>query len=121
MKKAISELKAEIQIFTANGREIGKRIRQSSGLDRFQLWNEKRWLGKDARIRLLAYACLRGRPYACVERKVRQGNEPSATAIHNIIVVLDDIQKDEWTRERVKAWLEEKLISTIQETTEVAA
>jgi hypothetical protein len=122
MKEAILKLKNEIKQCTIAGRAIGEKIRQSKGLDRYQLWNAKRSVGDGARYVLLAYACLRERPYLTVERKVRQGNEPSATSIHNALLeALGDTQKAEWTRERVKAWLEWKPVSTTQETIEVAA
>jgi len=107
MKEAILKLKQEIKKCAAEGSRIGAKIRQSKGLDRYQLWNAKRSLGDGTRCILLAYACLQGRSYLTVEKKVRSGNEPSATHIHNALLeTIEDAQKPEWTREYIKAWLD---------------
>jgi len=123
MKEAILKLKNEVKRFTAEGRALGGKIRQSKGLDRYHLWNEKRSLGVDARCTLLAYACLRGRLYTQIEAKNHEGNEPSATYVHDILSqVLDDTRKAEWTPERVRAWLKREMPPAVQETaSEVAA
>lgn len=109
MKEAISKLKNSVKQLAAGGSAIAAQIREAHGLDRYHLWNEKRYHGDSTRNALLAYACLRGRPYETIERKVREGNFPSATAIRShLLEALDEAQKAEWTPERVKGWLEGK-------------
>lgn len=122
MKEAILKLKQEIKKCASEGSRIGAKIRQSKGLDRYQLWNAKRSLGDGTRCVLLAYACLQGRPYLTVEKKVRLGNEPSATYIHNALLeTLEDIHKPEWARERIKAWLDAKPVLDAKEIQEGVA
>jgi hypothetical protein len=109
MKEAISKLKDTVKQLAAGGSAIAAQIREAKGLDRYHLWNEKRYHGDSTRNALLAYACLRGRAYETVERKVREGNFPSATAVRShLLDALDDAQKVEWTPERVRDWLEGK-------------
>ena len=116
MREAILRLKQEIKKCAAEGSRIGAKIRQSKGLDRYQLWNAKRSLGDGTRCILLAYACLQGRPYLTVEKKVRSGNEPSATYIHSALLeTVGDAKKLEWTREYIKAWLDAKPVLDVEE------
>lgn len=62
-------LKAKIKGLEAEGRRIRKKIERSEGTERDRLWRLKRELGYVTRCHLLAYALLRGKPYAAVERK----------------------------------------------------
>lgn len=124
MKEAISKLKDTVKQLAAGGSAIAAQIRAAKGIDRWHLWNEKRYHGDSTRHALLAYACLRGRPYLSVEQKVRKDNFPSATGIRNhLLEALSEAQKAEWTPERVKAWLEGKAppVATEASPTEVAA
>lgn len=108
MNQAILTIKDTIKQHVAESLEICKQIRASKGLERYQLWNQKRAHGDGTRYWLLAYGCLRGRPYASIEAKCGEGNTPSASAILNrILSVLpqEGPEKAEWTKERVKAWL----------------
>ncbi len=116
MKEAISKLKQSVKQLAAGGSAIAAQIREAKGLDRYHLWNEKRYHGDSTRHALLAYACLRGRAYEAVERKVREGNFPSATAIRShLLEALGEAQKAEWTPERVKGWLEGKAPPAVTE------
>ncbi len=124
MKEAISKLKLSVKQLAAGGSAIAAQIREAKGIDRWHLWNEKRYHGESTRHALLAYACLRGRLYETVERKVREGNFPSATAIRShLLEALSEAQKAEWTPERVKGWLEGKAppVPVEAASTEVAA
>lgn len=64
------ELKAELCQRQAHAREIGKRIRATSGEERMKLWEEKRDYGRTTRAFLLLYAFMRGRPRAACEPKI---------------------------------------------------
>lgn len=108
MKKIIESIKGHIKSNDEASREIRKQIHAAEGMDRYRLWNDKRWQGCENRLWLLAYACLRGRSYVQIEQKVADGNEPSASGIFDIIqssFVQDCPEKAEWTKDRVKAWL----------------
>jgi len=68
MKKSeLSVLRFRIAALAEQGRAIGRQIREASGRARYDLWNDKRSLGDDARALLLAYAFLRDVPYRVVE------------------------------------------------------
>ena len=108
MKQAISTIRDTIKSQTVKSAECRKRIQESSGMDRYWNWVEKRGIGDDTRYLYLALAILRGRSYGSIEPKCREGNEPSASRLHGVIVGAlpqDCPEKAEWTKERVKAWL----------------
>ena len=62
MKAKIQQLKNDIVEFAAQGRACRAEIRTTRGLDRYYAWVGKRSVGHSARLALLAYAYLRGRP-----------------------------------------------------------
>lgn len=66
-------------------RAIHRRIRDARGLERHELWLEKRRYGVETRHLLLAYARLRGMPYANVER--HSTHPPSASAIADLVML----------------------------------
>jgi hypothetical protein len=68
-KSKFPELKAELRQREAESREIRKLIHGSSGMDRWQHWDDKRSYGRDTRCLLLCYAMLRGIPHHVVEPK----------------------------------------------------
>lgn len=68
MKKSeLVWLRAEIAKYAADGTAIRGKINEARDRARYDLWNEKRVVGLEARRRLLAYAFLRGVPYRVVE------------------------------------------------------
>src|SRR4051812_20771206 len=68
-KSRYPELKQEIRDREKDSREIRKRIRASSGMDRWQAWQDKRGEGNTTRCLLLIYAMLRRVPRVVVEGK----------------------------------------------------
>jgi len=68
-KSRYPELKQEIRDREKASREIRKRIRAASGMDRWEAWQDKRGEGKTTRCLLLIYAMLRGVPRHVGEAK----------------------------------------------------
>jgi len=107
------EIKAEVKVRQAESQAIRKQINEAHGLDRWCLWQEKRRYGTDTRYLLLAYAFLRGMPYAACEPKnrerlvnsdpVRHGSMPSAYLLHK---TASQWTKTEVTEAQLKAWLQ---------------
>jgi hypothetical protein len=87
MKTAILKLKKFVCTCAIAGAVAAKKISETSGMERWGHWVDKRDAGWPTRHALLAYAFARGVPYAALEAKVREGNSPS---VH-----------------RVEAWLQE--------------
>ena len=107
-KKAIAGVKNKIKANVADSRHIREQIRAAKGIDRHNLWNDKRSVGAHTRDWLLAYGCLHGRLYASIEAKCAEGNEPWASDVLCCIQAFLDQEGPEaesWTKERVKAWL----------------
>lgn len=63
----LHSLKTEIQQLETQSRACRARINASTGRARSDAWDDKRRIGNATRNRLLAYAFLRGRPYAQME------------------------------------------------------
>ena len=101
MRNKYPEIQKELRERQAESRAIRQKINESSGQDRYNLWDEKRSYGSTTRALLLAYACLRGVPYRAVERK----SDP-----HTMWWVPGAIQKmaekhgHELTKEQIQAW-----------------
>jgi hypothetical protein len=87
MKTAILQLKKFVCTCAIAGAVAAKRVSETSGMERWGHWADKRDAGWPTRHALLAYAFARSVPYASLEAKNRDGNAPSA--------------------ERVEAWLKE--------------
>jgi hypothetical protein len=60
-------LKNRIKDLAQQGRALRARIQTTKGPERHALWNEKRAIGRKARVSLLAYGFLRGVPYRAIE------------------------------------------------------
>jgi len=68
MKKSqLVGLRARIAELAAQGRAIRAQIQKAFARARYDLWNDKRSIGNEARWMLLAYAFLRDIPYRVVE------------------------------------------------------
>jgi hypothetical protein len=66
----------------------------------------KQVLGVNIRHHLLAYGFMRGVPYAVLEPKCREGNEPLPKSILTVVLAhLSPYQHSAWTEERVCKWL----------------
>jgi hypothetical protein len=85
----------------AESRRLGQAIHRVTGLERHALRLEKRSYGIGTRSILLAYAMLRGKPYASVERTCVRTPSPSAIAD----VVRQHAACEDATEE-VKRWLQ---------------
>ncbi len=66
-KKELLTLKAKIKGLASEGRRTRKFIHRSKGIKRFDFWNIKRTIGKEARYHLIAYGLLRGLLYDSIE------------------------------------------------------
>lgn len=78
MKEAIVSLKKSIKQSLALAADCNRRIRESSGMDRWWVRAEKSARGCDARLLLLAYAAARGVPYRALERKCTEDGDARA-------------------------------------------
>ena len=85
-KSKYPEIQAELRQREAESRAIRKQIHESSGLDRWNFWNDKRELGSNTRYVLLAYAFLRGMPYAVCEIKCEYANRPAPHSLQNFLL-----------------------------------
>lgn len=101
-KSKFPELKREICEREAASREIRKKIRATSGLDRYEAWMEKRSEGSTTRCLLLLYAMLRGMP-----RNVSEAKHSPADHwwIHNGMSHMAAQRKLELTKEAIELWL----------------
>jgi hypothetical protein len=61
------DLKNRIKILAEQGRTLQGKIQATAGPERHSLWNEKRAIGRKARVSLLAYGFLRGMAYRRIE------------------------------------------------------
>ncbi len=71
-KSSLTKLQSEIKSLAADGRALNPRIQGASGRERASLRREKAEVGDRARHLLLAYAFLRGVPYAALEGTCRR-------------------------------------------------
>ena len=108
VKAALGFMKEHVKRLAEDSRGVREQIHASRGINRWHLWNKKRGIGESARDCLLAYGCLRGRPYATIERKCAMGNEPEPSSvlayIHSFLG-REGPEAESWTKDRVKAWL----------------
>ena len=100
MSRKYETLQRIIKERQAASRRLGEAIHRVSGLERHALRLEKRSYGAQTRSILLAYAMLRGKTYASVERSCVRAASPSAIAdvVRQHAVIEDAI-------EEVKRWL----------------
>jgi len=101
-KSKFPQIKAELRNRQAESGEIRKRIRAAHGVERYNLWNEKRCYGMATRDIILAYHFLRGRPYLSAERKCQDTNHPSVYSIQEQAQRFAPDRKI--TVEEIKAW-----------------
>jgi hypothetical protein len=124
------DLKAKIKDQAALGRTLRSRIQGSAGPDRHALWNEKRAVGAEARVLLLAYGFLRGVPYAHIERHCRPDGRPRVAALLAAWAAQLGVQavwkkpasaapdvETLWSEARVSAWLEATPAAASEEAT----
>lgn len=81
MKTAILQLKKFVCACAIAGSVAAKRVSETSGMERWGHWAEKRNVGWSTRHALLAYAFARGVPYSALEARVREDNGPSVERI----------------------------------------
>jgi hypothetical protein len=104
------EIRAELRQREASSREMRQCINDSSGLERWQAWQDKRTFGADTRALLLTYAILRGMPYRVVEPRIAndvQGIEPTHNFWHGIgfqIKTNSERFGHPLTEEQIMAW-----------------
>lgn len=84
-KSKFPEIKAELKQREAESRAIRKQIHESSGMERWGFWADKRRYGSDTRDLLLGYAFLRGVPYRVCEAKTLPNSGPYATCIQRCL------------------------------------
>lgn len=104
-KNKYPEIQNELRERQAASQAIRQKIHQSSGRERYDLWDEKRSYGSVTRALLLAYALLRGVPYRVVEPKsdphemwwVPGAIEREASRFEHVL-----------TKEQIGAWLKAK-------------
>ena len=95
------EIKAELRQREQESRAIRKQIHESSGLERWNFWQDKRRYGADTRDLLLTYAFLRGRPYRTVEAKTVPNSGPYAGSIQRCL----QARGHEVVKEAIEQWL----------------
>jgi len=111
-KNKYPEIQNELRERQAASQAIRQKIHQSSGRDRYDLWDEKRSYGSVTRALLLAYALLRGVPYRVVEPK----SDP-----HTMWWVPGAIEREAarfehvLTKEQIKAWLAASVVKATSE------
>lgn len=103
-REFVKKTKVELKEAQALSQKIRKeKIHPHTGMNRWQGWQEKRALGYNTRILLLAYAFIRGRKYAQVEA-------PNSTDIPlgKVVILLASTfgEKKEFFLLEVKAWME---------------
>lgn len=83
MKTAILQLKKFVCTCAIAGAVAAKKVSETSGMERWGHWVDKRDAGWPTRHALLAYAFARNVPYAMLEPKNREGNGPSAARVES--------------------------------------
>lgn len=86
MKTAVLQLKKFVCACAIAGAVAAKRVSETSGMERWGHWVDKRDAGWPTRHALLAYAFARNLPYAALEAKNRDGNGPSASRVEAWLV-----------------------------------
>ncbi len=124
MKNIIQKLRFQVKESAAQGADLQRQIsvlraQPDTGSERHQLWIRKKAVGAESRRLLLAYALLRGRPYAQLEPKCHE--KASAWWIEQVIhgafttktegadgkvIKTVDPRAAEWTEKRIQAWLD---------------
>jgi len=95
------QIKEELKSRQAESQGIRKRIHAASGMDRWELWQEKRRWGSETRDLLLAYAFLRRMPYRVCEPKTLPNSGPYARDIQLCLAA----RGHEVTEDATEQWL----------------
>lgn len=101
------QIKEELKSRQAESQDIRKHIHTSSGKDRWNLWQKKRFWGQDTRVLLLAYAFLRGVPYRVCEPKIRLNSGPYICSVHSCL----EARGHSVTEEAIKTWGSARLLN----------
>jgi hypothetical protein len=101
-KTKYPEIRAELRTREQESRAIRKQIHESSGLERWGFWRDKRSYGCETRDLLLGYAFLRGRPYRTVEAKTLPNSGPYPTRIQRCLQARGHVVDVE----AIEQWLE---------------
>lgn len=107
-QEALAKIRAERPRVSGKA-DLKEYRRPETGLERYDLWNEKRAAGDEARYLMLAYGAIRGRAYKKIEPKCGDGNAPSASRIWDRLA--DFIDPKLWTtitESAIEAWLSGK-------------
>lgn len=78
MKEAIASLKNSIKQHVVLAADFNRRIRESSGMDRWRARVEKSIHGRYTRHLLLAYAMVRGIPYRALEQTCKEDEDENS-------------------------------------------
>ncbi len=108
MKKSeLVSLRQDIAKRVDESRETRKRINASSGMAKWTLWNEKRAIGAETRVLLLAYSFMRGVPYRVVEptAKTPEGRTPEGWLKSLAVDIVQETRLLPVDVEAVKTWL----------------
>jgi hypothetical protein len=98
------EIQAELKQREQESHAIRTQIHESSGMERWGFWQDKRQYGGDTRDLLLAYAFLRGKPYRICEPKTLPNSGPYARRIQRCL----QARGHEVAEDTIVAWLEAK-------------
>lgn len=102
MKTELLVLKSKLCGLEFTSHKFRKRIAKCSGDRRWKLRFRKMCLGVHTREHLIAYGLLRGVPYARIEGKCGNQNEPSVKAVHAIVQAHAPWnEKGKWTEAHV--------------------
>ena len=74
-KEKVLKLKNRCKRLAADGVACRNKINESTGIDRYRAWEEKREIGVVARIHYIAYGLIRGRDYSTIEQKTYDGDD----------------------------------------------
>lgn len=116
MNEAIHSLRTKIKGNESEARECRKKIHQLRGMERWQAWQDKRKLGAQTRVYLLALTYLRGRAYRSAEPRTR--NLPSLYALAR---ELHQATAREFPREVLEAWVKADAASCVEPMQAVSA
>jgi hypothetical protein len=104
-------LKSIVVAKANEGRRIRvEKIRTTSGPERSQAWYEKRSVGQDARVALLAYAFVRGRSYRLCEAKANEDGIDHhvrwlAARVARVLVTAGAREEEKGATEELVLWL----------------
>jgi hypothetical protein len=113
-KKQVAKLKAKCKELAAAGVDCRKKINETAGKERYDAWDEKRKVGRTARIHYIAYGLLRGRDYGTIEPKVNDQGDCYAVTFRaeRVAKVLQEYcteaEHDRWTKEHVEELLRKR-------------